>query len=140
MITLMQIKKSIVSKLENLGIHIIATEISSGFEKPAFFVQLQFFNRNNSKNLSDTLITFNIHYFSKEKTDLDNIKMLDKLNDLFVDSLDVDGDIFTLENIEGEIYDNVLQFKFDLKITELAIEDESEYEKMQKLFFRNEVE
>lgn len=137
---LRDIKKAIVKKLKTLNVNVVADDIRSGFEKPAFFVQLQFFNRNNSKNLSDTLITFNIHYFSKEKTDLDNIKMLDKLNDLFVDSLDVDGDIFTLENIEGEIYDNVLQFKFDLKITELAIEDESEYEKMQKLFFRSEVE
>ena len=74
MISLVSIKKAIVSKLKKIGIPIISSDIRSGFAKPAFFVQLMPISNDSYNGYQERIITVNIHYFSKDKTDLDNIK------------------------------------------------------------------
>ena len=138
MISLVSIKKAIVSKLKKIGIDIISNDIRSGFAKPAFFVQLMPISNDSYNGYQERIITVNIHYFSEDKTDLDNLKMDDKLNSLFVTTLKVNELSLPIYEKRSEIDDNILQFKFDLRFTEctpIPIDEEvEEYENMEELY------
>ena len=138
MISLVSIKKAIVSKLKKIGIAIMSNDIRSGFAKPAFFVQLMPISNDSYDGYQERVITVNIHYFSEDKTDLDNLKMDDKLNSLFVKTLKVNELSLPIYEKRSEIDDNILQFKFDLRFTEctpIPIDEEvEEYENMEELY------
>ena len=138
MISLVSIKKAIVSKLKKIGIAIMSNDIRSGFAKPAFFVQLMPISNDSYDGYQERIITVNIHYFSEDKTDLDNLKMDDKLNSLFVKTLKVNELSLPIYEKRSEIDDNILQFKFDLRFTEctpIPIDEEvEEYENMEELY------
>ncbi len=55
-----------------------------------------------------------INYFSKNETELENLKMIDELKKAFGMTLKVGSRYLTLQNIEADTTDGVLQFKFDL--------------------------
>lgn len=120
MLSLITLKKALVETLKPLNINIIANEIRSGFEnlKPAFFIQIIPISNDTGINMQERVITVNIHYFSKEKTDIDNLKMIDKLNNLFINCIKVGDRSLTLYEKREELEDNVLQYKFDLRFTE----------------------
>ncbi len=131
MLSLLEIKKATVNKLEPLGVPTIANDIRSGFDKPAFFVQLMPIGDETDISISTSTVTINIHYFSKEKTEIENLKMLDKLKKIFINKLEVEDRVLTLYEKRYDIDDNVLQFKFDIRYTESAYvdpEDEIIYE------------
>lgn len=130
MLSLITLKKAIADTLKPLNINIIANEIRSGFEnlKPAFFIQIMPISNDTGVNIQERVITVNIHYFSKEKTDIDNLRIIDKLNNLFINNIKVDDRILTLYDKREELEDNVLQYKFDLKFTEsIKLDDDNEY-------------
>lgn len=126
MTSLVEIKKAIIDKLKPLGVNIIASEIQSGFKKPAFFVQLMVISEESDADMNVNTLTVNIHYFSEDKTDLDNLKMIDTLRKLFVVTLKTDSRTLTLSDKRHDIYDNVLQFKFDIRYTDTNIVEEHE--------------
>jgi hypothetical protein len=75
--------------------------------------------------MSKRLITVNIHYFSNDKTDIDNLKMNDLLDKTFINYLSVGDRILTLYEKRSEI-DEILQFKFELRYTEEVYRDTKE--------------
>ncbi len=134
---LIEIRKAIVAKLKTLDIKVIANEIKSGFDKPAFFIQSNLVNQDSDIDMNVNLVMLNIHYFSKDKTELDNLKMIEKLKKLFIVTLKTDSRVFTLTEKSYEIYDNVLQFKFSIRYT-----DENEVEEnepMQEIEFNQNI-
>lgn len=138
MISLVDIKKAIVKKLKYIkGVNVVANDIRSGFDKPAFFVQLMHLGTESDCDIQETLINVYIHYFSDDKTDLSNLKMTDTLNSLFVNTLKLENRILTIYDKTSDIDDNVLKFKFTLRYTEsvpIPIDEEPEvYENMQEL-------
>lgn len=139
MISLIDIKKAIVTKLKHIkGVNIIANEVRSGFDKPAFFVQLMPLGSSSDCDIQERLINVYINYFSDEKTDLDNLQICDTLETLFVNTLKVDDRILTLYDKDFDTNDNVLQFMFTLRYTEITpieIDDDVEvYENMKDLY------
>lgn len=129
MLSLVTLKKALVETLKPLNINIIANEIRSGFEKPAFFISLIPISNDTGINMQERVITVNIHYFSKEKTDIDNLKMIDKLNDLFINQIKVGDRTLTIYEKREELEDNVLQYKFDLRFTEaIKISNDDDFE------------
>ncbi|MFL8578128.1 DUF6838 family protein [Clostridioides difficile] len=134
MLKIVSVKKAIVEKLKSLNIKTVANEIRSGFKKPAFFIQIIPIEMASDPSFSNSTLLVNIHYFSEEKTELENLKMIDKLNILFQDCiLEIDGGELTIEEKSVEIYENVLQYKFNLQVVEIIEEDESKYEFMEEL-------
>ncbi|HZK53573.1 MAG TPA: hypothetical protein VFC84_05220 [Desulfosporosinus sp.] len=117
MIGYIDIKKSVIDvlKLKNSSVNVVATEELSGFDKPAFFVQMMPISDTSSIDHEEKLLSINIHYFSSEKTDLANLKMIDQLNKAFFNTLKIGNRVITLSNKRHQIADNVLQFKFDLE-------------------------
>lgn len=138
MINIVDIKEAIVKKLKYIkGVNIPAQEIRSGFDKPAFFVQIMPLGTVSNSDTQDVSINVYIHYFPESKTELENLKMIDKLNSLFVTTLKVKEDILTLYDKNSDIEDNVLQFGFTIRYTEvtpIALDEEIEnYECMEEL-------
>ncbi len=134
---LIEIRKAIVAKLNTLGVQVIANEIKSGFDKPAFFIQSNLVSQDSDVDMNVNLVMVNIHYFPKDKTELENLKMIEKLKKLFIVTLKTDSRVFTLTEKSYEIYDNVLQFKFSIRYT-----DENEVEEnepMQEIEFNQNI-
>ena len=128
MVTMIDIKKSIVEKLEPLG-EVIANDIRSGFDKPAFFIQLMPLGDTPGVNISTITLMINIHYFPNDKIELENLKMLDNLRKIFIHTLKCGDRVFTLSDKRFDIIDNVLQFTFDIRYTEETLNEfEEEYE------------
>ena len=119
MIGYVDIKKSIVDvlKLRAITVKVVANEELSGFNPPAFFIQLMPISDTPYLDYEEKLLTVNIHYFSAEKTNLANLKMLDQLNQAFFNTLRIGGRVITLGEKNPQIIDNVLQFKFNLDFT-----------------------
>lgn len=117
MIGYVDIKKSVIDvlKLKASSVKVVATEELSGFDKPAFFVQMMPIGDTTSIDYEEKLLSINIHYFSSEKTDNANLKMADQLNQAFFNTLKIGDRVITLSNKRYQIIDNVLQFKFDLE-------------------------
>lgn len=129
------IVKAINTKLKNIGsVNIISDDIRSGFEdkKPAFFVQLTMI----ASSESEAIFTANIHFFPKSRTQLELLKMNDRLNDLFGDfTLQVTEDEkIHIDEIRADFIENVLQYRFDVTIEkDINLFDEKDYVKMQIL-------
>lgn len=117
MIGYVDIKKAVIDvlKLKASAVKVVATEELSGFDKPAFFVQTMPVSDTSSIDYEEKLLSINIHYFSSEKTDLANLKMIDQLNQAYFNTLKIGNRVITLSNKRHQITDNVLQFKFDLE-------------------------
>lgn len=117
MIGYVDIKKYVIDvlKLRASTISVVANEQLSGFKPPAFFVQIMPISDTAYMDYEEKLLTVNVHYFSAEKTDLANLKMLDQLNQAFFNTLSIGDRVITLQGKRHQIIDNVLQFKFDLE-------------------------
>jgi len=117
MIGYVDIKKSVIDvlKLKASAVKVVANEELSGFKPPAFFVQIMAVSDAAYIDYEEKLLTINIHYFSAEKTDLANLKMLDQLNKAFFNVLKIGDRVITLNSKRHQITDNVLQFKFELE-------------------------
>ena len=138
MLSIIDIKKAIVSELKKTGIPIISSDIRSGFAKPAFFVQLMPIGEDVNNDISINTLTANIHYFSKEKTDLDNLKMIDKLKKVFINKLEVNDRTLVITDKRYDTDDNVLQFMFDIRYTEEVYRDKIEiFETIGDMQFKN---
>ena len=138
MLSILDIKKAIVTKLKVFDINIVANDIRSGFEKPAFFVQLMPIGEDVNNDISINTLTANIHYFSKEKTDLDNLKMIDKLKKVFINKLEVNDRTLVITDKRYDTDDNVLQFMFDIRYTEEVYRDKIEiFETIGDMQFKN---
>lgn len=117
MANLVDIKKSInnVLKTNFSNLKIYAGEIVEGFKRPCFFTQvLPVSTEYDTTNFTSNKTMIVINYFSKDKTDLENIKMYDDLKKAFGMTLKVNNRSFLLHDIRADIADGVLQFKFDL--------------------------
>ena len=117
MIGFVDIKKSVIDvlKAKVSTIKIVANEELSGFKPPAFFVQMLPISDSPSIDYEEKIMSVNIHYFSAEKTDLANLKMLDQLNTVFFNVLQLGDRAITLKSKRHQLVDNVLQFKFELE-------------------------
>ena len=139
MLSIIDIKKAIVTKLKVFDINIVANDIRSGFEKPAFFVQLMPIGEDVNNDISINTLTVNIHYFSKDKTDLDNLKMIDKLKKVFVNKLEVNDRTLVISDKRYDTDDNILQFMFDIRYTEEVYRDDAsiyKYQSGNKVIFK----
>ncbi|NFQ86825.1 hypothetical protein FDG04_16300 [Clostridium sporogenes] len=115
MISILDIKRAINAKLEDIeNVEIYGNEVKEGFERPSFFVQL--FMENNdlfSYSVTENFIIVEIVYFSKENTQLDNLKMYEKLKKSFSSPLELDNRKILSQKIRAD-FNDVLSFKFNL--------------------------
>lgn len=136
MITLIDIKKSInqVLKINFPDIKPYAGEVKEGFTRPSFFTSIIPISFNyDTTNFTSNKLMVVINYFSKNETELENLKMIDGLKKALGMTLNVKGRYFTLRDIRTDITDGVLQFKFDLNFFDGVEITKEEYEIMKQL-------
>lgn len=134
-LTVVDVNKAVVERLKN-GIPnhpVYAAEVIEGFKRPCFFTQI-LMPTSSHETINRT---FNrriviIHYFSENGTELENLMMYSRLEQIFGLKLRVKNRMLNVENVRSDIADGVLQFKFDLDFY-TRIEREDEYELMQEL-------
>jgi hypothetical protein len=135
MTTLIDLKKSINQVLKDNfpNIKIYPSETKEGFQRPAFFTQvIPVTTEYETVNFSSNIVMIVINYFSKNGTEIENLKMDDELRKAFKMTLKVNQRSLLLKNIRSEIVDEVLQFRFDLNYF-VDIEKIDEHEIMQEL-------
>lgn len=142
---LTNIKTAIVTTLrENFSeINIYSPDVKEGFKKPSFFVQLlPVLREQQNKAHYSRNITVVIYYYSEDETELENLKMQDQLEVLFGQTFKINNRVITIDSLEGQIIDNVLQFSFDISYLDSLEEDKvygyEEAELMQELILEEE--
>lgn len=111
-----------------------ADEIKEGFDRPCFFVQIfpVMFNYD-TVNFSSNKLMIVLNYFSRDGTDLENLKMYDELKKAFGTTITAQGRHLALQDIRTDTADGVLQFKFDLDFFDGITKDEEIHELMREL-------
>ena len=135
MISVFDIKKSINLILKNnfKNIKVHAGEVKEGFIKPSFFVQLFIENTDLfSTTINENSITIEIIYFGVDETELENLKVYEKLKKLFNLPITINNRKILPRNVRADFKD-VLSFRFNIKFfDDVEIEGE-DYEKMGEL-------
>jgi len=131
MITLEDLITVINTTLETKfpSIKLLSTDIEEGFDRPAFFVDVD--NHNKSmlgEVLKDIKLTIRIYYFSssKRKNRIELITMIDDLNDLFLTTLKINDDFYiSIDEVNSTITEEkVLVVDFDIRYVYEVPEDE----------------
>lgn len=119
--------KTIITKNYN-GIPIYDESIQQGFKAPAFFMQLIPINgERENKNSKSRLMMMDVQYFPKDNSTDDAFDVVDGLENLFRDSIDVNGRSLKLEYTQYQTeYDGtgiVLHFNIFINYFELIREE-----------------
>lgn len=135
MIAIVDIKKAVnnVLRAKFPDIELYSDDTKKGFKRPAFFTQIVPITSNyETINYMSHRTMIVINYFSKNGTDLENLRMDEDLRKAFGMTLKVNQRSFLLQNIRSEIVDEALQFRFDLHYL-AGIEKTEEHEVMKEL-------
>jgi len=107
----------------------LSTDIEEGFDRPAFFVDID--NHNKSKLgeiLKDVSLTVRIYYFpsSKYKNRVELLTMIENLNSLFLTNLKINEDFYIpIDEINSTITEEkVLVVDFDVRYVYEVSEDD----------------
>lgn len=116
-----------------------AGDINEGFKRPCFFIELLPVARDNEGGgIYSRRVSVIISYFSKSKTDLENIKMQDQFEKIFGQLLKINDRFITIDSTSGHVTEGVLHFSFNIDYLDSIDETEqygydSDAELMQEL-------
>lgn len=116
MIDMLDIKKAINDLLKDTGIKTIDNGVKEGFKRPSFFVQILPIGGTDllkSAALENSYM-IEINYFSKEQTQLDNLKMAETLKEKVFPYIQIKDRKITPRNVRNEDIEGVLSFRFNL--------------------------
>ena len=117
------VKGALVQKVNSIDpkAKVYGLEIQDGFKRPAFFIQLTPFGlKTAGKFHTAKSINVDVQYFGPNQTDFENLSMTDSLSDIFTKVVPIEDRNLLPENIEVEVIDKVLHFKFDLKFLDTS--------------------
>ncbi len=104
-----------------------APDEDEGFTRPCFFIELLPITRDNEGGgIYSRRVSVVISYFSKNKTDLENIKMQDELEEIFAQALKINDRVITIDNTSGYVTDSVLHFSFNIDYLD-SIDETEQY-------------
>ena len=116
MIDLVDIKEELNNIVKSIGFKIYGQEVKEGFDRPSFFMQLIPLESNlENRNTVENIIMVEIVYFSKDKTELENIKMYELLKSKIFPILKIKDRRLLVRNFRRERIDDILSIKFDLE-------------------------
>lgn len=125
MITIKDVKKSIINKLNTININTYSNDISEGFDIPCAFVSVEKYeNSLENSNIIRKYLDIYIRYI--DKTEINRLDALEKINYVFLRTLDVKDRIFTLNNKINLFKDDYVEINFDIEFFEQILEDEYE--------------
>lgn len=152
MISIIQINKAVNDTINNAlidsdfsSVPIIAEDVKEPIVRPSIKVQLENTRTGKFNSCSkERTLTVRVYFFAKDryKYKIDNLKMQQILEDIFLEDVKVTGTFYmpiTEEGIECNVTDSVLQCSFDLYSLE-EIYDDSDLENIEELNFNLSIE
>ncbi|MCB5028012.1 hypothetical protein LGV96_09885 [Streptococcus mutans] len=120
MINLADIRKAVNMQLQRTGVPVYSRDVSEGFKRPSFFVQLDNVTRHGSPEHIDRSLTVRIHYFPKDRYEyaIEVLDITDALESLFDVKLKVKDRQFNIHDFDSSVSDGVLQCYFDIEFSQ----------------------
>lgn len=118
MIGFVDLKKAVNDNLKLYfpSINRISGELKEGFPKPAFFSAIQPISvRNTHLNYVDCLIGVTIVYYPEKESELENLKIQEKLYRAFGLTLFVKDQAFLLEQKATDYLEGAFQVRFNIR-------------------------
>lgn len=139
---LVELNKTINTTLKNKfpNNKIYAGEVTEGFYRPSFFVQVIPLRMDyETRNYKSNRLMVSITYFNERDTELENIRMYDALTKTFGQTIQVGKRHLKLWDIRSSDADGALQFHFDLDYWSY-LDREEKHELMKELEIKTEKE
>lgn len=137
MITLVDIKEAMNNALLPIGLKTYGNEVKEGFSRPCFFVNLTpVTSETFKKDTSENSLMVEIVYFSKNRTDLENLQMYDTLKGILTPMLTIVTKKKLVRNFRAEVIDeddHIYSVKFDLNFYDEILDTTPEADPMQTL-------
>lgn len=138
MITYKDIRIAINNQLIKTSIDINSRDVTEGFNRPSFFVQLDNARRFATEIQVQREISVYIYYFPTDRYeyDLENLEMQEVLEGLFNMKLAVKDRLFNIDNFSTNTTDGVLYCRFDLEFWDMQrkwLTEQEEQGKMEEL-------
>lgn len=117
MITYKDIRLAINRQLKKTGIEITSRDVTEGFDRPSFFVQLDDVGRSGDENQVHKSMTVRIYYFPSDRYEysIEVLDMQEMLENLFDLKLAVKDRFFNVDEVRTDVVDGVLNCSFDLE-------------------------
>lgn len=132
MITLLQLNKAIndtitaaLNGTDFSEVPLIAYDTKEGIKRPCIKVEMQ--NCKNGKfniNSREKTLTVRVYFFASDRYQykIENVKMQDILENAFLEGLQTQDYFISIDEVQAETIDTVLELSFDLHIIDLLPE------------------
>lgn len=116
MISLKDIRQAVNHQLNVTGIEINSRDVSEGFNRPSFFVQLDNVKTFSTPTHVRRSLTVRIYYFPTERHEnsMELLNMQEQIESLFVLHLKVKDRLLNIDDVDSTIIEGVYQAWFDL--------------------------
>ena len=117
MITYKDIRGAINTKLKTTGKPINSKDVTEGYKRPSFFVQLNNVNRSGDENQVHKSMIVQIYYFPTDRYEyaIEVLDMQETLENLFDLKLPVKDRLLNVDDFGTDVIDGVLNCTFDLE-------------------------
>lgn len=117
MITYKDIRFAINQRLKTTGVPVNSRDVSEGYKRPSFFVQLNNVGRSGDENQVHKSMTVQIYYFPTDRYEyaIEVLEMQEKLEELFDLKLPVKDRLFNVDEYNSFVNDGVLNAMFDME-------------------------
>jgi len=117
MIGYKDIRFAINKQLSKTGVEINSRDVSEGFVRPSFFVQLDNNIRSSTENQVHRSMMVHIYYFPSDRYEyaIEVLEMQEALEELFDQKLPVKDRLLNINEVTTFLNDGVLNCTFDLE-------------------------
>lgn len=117
MITLKDIRLAVNRQLEKTGIEINSRDVSEGFNRPSFFVQLNNVGRHGTETQIERILSVHIYYFPPDRHEyaINVLNMQEILENLFDLKLRVKSRYLNVDEFNAFLNEGVLNCSFDIE-------------------------
>lgn len=117
MITYKDIRIAINQKLKTTGVPVNSRDVSEGYIRPSFFVQLNNVGRSGDENQVHKSMTVQIYYFPTDRYEyaIEVLDMQETLEELFDLKLNVKKRWLNVDEYSSFVNDGVLNAMFDVE-------------------------
>lgn len=128
MITYKDIRIAINQKLKTTGVPVNSRDVSEGYPRPSFFVQLNNVGRSGDENQVHKSMTVQIYFFPTDRYEyaIEVLEMQEALENLFDLKLPVKDRLFNVDEYNSFVNDGVLNCMFDMEFYDAR--DRAKYE------------
>ena len=147
MIPLTEIKRELLAVLKDLypkGYMFYGIEITEGYKKPSFFVQLvPVSSEVQTKRVKSRVFIFAITYFQKKIDEEDALRKVSEIENAYGNKVKIGTRYANVTDFEYEYvgeYNNILQARVTFSFNDLIDQSEEEHDLVEEVHLKKEME